>query len=293
MTVTLQFTKGHSAGNDFVLFTDPDGVIDLTVDQVRAMCDRHRGIGADGVIRAVRSASIPDGADSLAEDADAEWFMDYSNSDGSAAQMCGNGIRVYAQYLIENGLVQLEHGETLAIGTMSGVRDIQRNLSGFQVDLGRWSLRDGEPLVQAKALGVARPGLEISIGNPHVVVALSHDDELDEADLSFSPVIDPPVADGANVEFVVPVEPLVSNGIGRIRMRVHERGSGETLSCGTGTAAAALAIRHWAGGAAPNQWQVEAPGGTLAVRMFPTEEGEHVALSGPVELVYAGELTLD
>ncbi len=293
MTITLHFTKGHSAGNDFVLFADPNGAIDLTTSQVQAICDRHRGIGADGVIRAVRSTSIREGADSLAEDADAEWFMDYHNSDGSVAAMCGNGIRVYARYLIESGLANLEHGETLAIGTRAGVRDIQRNLSGFQVDLGRWALHGGDPLVHAKKLEVARPGLGIVIGNPHVVVALSNEDELDEADLSFRPVIDPAPADGANVEFVVPLDPLVTSGIGRIRMRVHERGSGETRSCGTGTAAAALATRYWAAGAAPNQWHVEAPGGGLAVRMFPTEDGEHVALSGPVELVYEGELTLD
>jgi len=293
MAVTLQFTKGHGAGNDFVLFADPDGAIDLTADQIALICDRHRGIGADGVIRAVRSRSIAEGADSLAEDSAAEWFMDYHNSDGSSAEMCGNGIRVYARYLIEKGYVELEHGDTLSIGTLAGVRDIQRNLSSFQTDLGRWSLRGGEPLVHAKDLPVARPGLGIDVGNPHIVVALSHDDELDAVDLGDVPVIEPAPADGVNVEFVVPREPLVSNGVGRIRMRVHERGSGETLSCGTGTAAAALATRHWAGSGAPNQWRVEMPGGILGVRMFPTEEGEHVALSGPVEFVYEGELTLD
>ena len=90
----------------------------------------------------------------------------------------------------------------------------------------------------------------------------------------------------------MPGDPLVRDGVGSIRMRVFERGVGETLSCGTGVAAAALAVRHWAGPAAPDHWRVDVPGGTLGVRMFPTEEGEHVALSGPASLVFSGEVAL-
>ena len=160
------------------------------------------------------------------------------------------------------------------------------------VDLGRWRLHGGEPLVRAKNLQVARPGLGIDVGNPHVVVALSSEDELDEADLSYIPHVEPEVVGGVNVEFVVPEEPLVRDGVGRIRMRVHERGSGETLSCGTGAAAAALATRHWAGRGAPDEWRVEVPGGVVGVRMFPAEDGEHVALTGPAELVFDGVLSL-
>jgi diaminopimelate epimerase len=287
----LHFTKGHGTGNDFVLFSDPDGVVDLTPSQIAAIADRHFGVGADGVLRAVRSTHLPEGAEALAEDDSAEWFMDYHNADGSIAEMCGNGIRVFARYLIENGLATLEPGDTLAIGTRAGVRDVQRNLSGFQADLGRWSLDGGEPLVRARNLQVARPGLGINVGNPHVVVALASDEELDSADLSYIPHIEPEPADGANVEFVVPADPLVRDGVGYIRMRVHERGSGETLSCGTGAAAAALATRHWAGRGAPNQWKVEVPGGVVGVRMFPTEDGEHVSLSGPADLVFEGDLS--
>ncbi|WP_440709597.1 diaminopimelate epimerase [Herbiconiux sp. YIM B11900] len=292
MAADLHFTKGHGTGNDFVLFTDPEGEIALSPTQIAAICDRHFGVGADGVIRAVRSANLDAGAAALAEDPAAEWFMDYHNADGSVSEMCGNGIRVYARYLIENGLVTLEPGETLVIGTRAGVRDVQLNKLGFQVDLGRWRLDGGEPLVRAKNLQVARPGLGINVGNPHVVVALADDEELDEADLSFIPHIEPQPEAGANVEFVVPAEPLVRDGVGHIRMRVHERGSGETLSCGTGAVAAALATRYWAGAGAPNSWSVAVPGGTVGVRMFPTEDGEHVSLSGPAELVYEGDLAL-
>ena len=287
---TLEFTKGHGTGNDFVLFADPDGEIDLSAAQIAAICDRHFGVGADGVLRAVRSRSIPEGAAVLAEDPAAEWFMDYHNADGSVAEMCGNGIRVFSRFLVDNGLAELEPGGTLPIGTRNGVRDVQRNAAGYQADLGRWELAGGEPLVRARELPVARPGLGISVGNPHVVVALASDEELDGTDLSYIPVIEPEPADGANVEFVVAADPLVKDGVGHIRMRVHERGSGETLSCGTGAVAAALAIRHWAGAGAPNHWRVDVPGGTVGVRMFPAEDGEHVSLSGPAELVYVGAL---
>ena len=292
MSATIHFTKGHGTGNDFVLFADPDGEIDLTPAQLAAIADRHFGVGADGVIRAVRSSKLPDGARALEEDAAAEWFMDYHNADGSVAEMCGNGIRVFARYLLDNGLTELKDGNTLAVGTRSGVRDVQRNKAGFQADMGRWRLDGTEPTVRARNLSVARPGLGINVGNPHVVVALASDEELDAADLSYVPILDPEPADGANVEFVVPLEPLVKDGVGRIRMRVHERGSGETLSCGTGAVAAALATRYWAGSGAPNQWSVQVPGGTVGVRMFPTEDGEHVSLSGPAELVYSGDLTV-
>jgi diaminopimelate epimerase len=292
MGIELQFTKGHGTGNDFVLVSDPDGTLELSPEQIQGICDRRFGVGADGLIRAVRSANLEAGAAALAEDDTAEWFMDYWNADGTVSEMCGNGIRVYTRFLLEQGLVEIGPGATLPVGTRSGVRDVQRNATGYQVDLGRWRLEPGETLVRAKNLAVARPGLGINVGNPHVVVALADEDELDRADLTFIPQLDPEPVAGANVEFVLPHDPLVVDGVGRIRMRVHERGSGETLSCGTGAVAAALATRHWAGAGAPNQWRVEVPGGVLGVRMFPTEEGEHVSLSGPADLVFDGSLKL-
>ncbi len=289
---TLRFTKGHGTGNDFVLVSDPEGELELAPAQRAALADRRFGVGGDGVIRAVRSNRIPEGRALLELAPDAEWFMDYSNADGSLSEMCGNGIRVFVRYLVDQGHLELARGASVAIGTRAGVIDVHRIAEGFAADLGRWRLDGGEPLVRARELPVARPGLGINVGNPHVVVALASDEELEALDLSTAPVLDPPPAAGANVEFVVPADPLVVDGVGRIRMRVHERGSGETLSCGTGAVAAALAVRYWAGPAAPNEWRVAVPGGVLGVRMFAAEDGEHVALSGPAELVFEGELAL-
>jgi len=285
---TLAFTKGQGTGNDFVLYLDPDGTNDLSPAQVAEICNRRFGVGADGVIRVIKSSSLPEGQTALAEEASAEWFMDYRNADGSIAEMCGNGIRVFARYLTEKGLVDLVDGKVLHVGTRAGVKDIQRNKAGFAVDMGRWIPDSKETLVSANGLDVSRPGQGINVGNPHVVVALASAEELAELDLAREPKLDPRPETGANVEFVVPAEPMITNGVGKISMRVFERGVGETLSCGTGVVAAALATRLWAGADAPNQWSVEVPGGTLGVRMFPTEEGEHVGLSGPAELSFEG-----
>jgi diaminopimelate epimerase len=282
------FHKGHGTQNDFIIVDDSYGMHDMHPEFIRMLCDRRAGIGADGVLRVVRASSVRDwdGEPHL-------WFMDYYNADGSVAEMCGNGVRAYARFLTERGFAQLEPGETLAIATRAGVKDVQRTgTGGFQLDLGRWRLAGGEPVVDASRLDVARPGLGIDVGNPHVVVALAGADELEQLDLTRRPELDPEPVAGANVEFVVPSDPLVRDGVGRVRMRVYERGVGETLSCGTGIVATALAVRHWAGSGAPNFWQVEVPGGTLQVRMFPTEEGEHVGLAGAAELVFDGVVDL-
>jgi diaminopimelate epimerase len=281
----LRFTKGHGTGNDFVLVADPDGELDLAPSEVARLCDRHLGVGADGLLRAVRIGADPF---AVSDDPDVEWFMDYRNADGSVAEMCGNGIRVFTAFLLAEGLAELPPGGTLPVGTRGGVMTVQRTATGFAVDLGRWTLGSDDVSVTIAGVDVIRPGLSIAVPNPHVVVALADDDELDGADLTGPPVLDPAPPAGANVELVRPDDPLVDDGIARIRMRVHERGSGETLSCGTGAVAAALATRHWAGAGAPNDWRVTVPGGVLGVRMFAAEDGEHVSLSGPAELVYAG-----
>jgi diaminopimelate epimerase len=293
MTNLISFTKGHGTGNDFVLILDPAGEISITAEQIAKICDRHFGIGADGFIRVIKSEHHVDGKKILAEEPGATWFMDYYNADGSIAEMCGNGTRVFARYLTERGLVELADGETLSIGTRAGVKDLQRNMSGFAVDIGRWKFDGPEALIHADGIEVARPGIGLNLGNPHYVVALASSRELASLELHEEPGIEPYPESGANVEFVVPAEPMVKDGVGHINMRVFERGVGETLSCGTGICAAALATRHWAGAGAPNIWQVRVPGGVLGVRMFATEDGEHVGLSGAAELVYDGQIDLD
>src|SRR6187402_488147 len=289
MPQTIPFTKGHGTGNDFVIVADPDGALDLSDDQIAVLCDRRFGIGGDGVLRVVRCTAIDEGA--FAASAGAEWFMDYRNADGSKAEMCGNGIRVFARYLADAGWAALDDSPAL-IGTRAGVKSVTRSDLGFEADLGTWRVEPDEVLVRARGLGVPRPGLGIDVGNPHVVVALSNTEELETLELTSRPQLHPEPPRGANIEFVVPSDPLVRDGVGSIRMRVFERGVGETLSCGTGVAASALAVRHWAGPAAPDRWLVDVPGGTLGVRMPEVGGERHVLLSGPATLVYTGEVTL-
>ena len=290
---SLTVTKGHGTGNDFVLFVDESDELGLRDQDYRWLADRHVGIGSDGVIRAVKTAVSPEVAPLLELEPDAVWFMDYRNGDGSLAEMCGNGVRVFAEFLLAQGLVTMELGSTLPIATRAGIVDVTRSASGhYQADMGRWEFTGVDPLVLARGLDVARPSLAITVPNPHVVVALASRAELLALDLSSAPLMDPEPQAGANIEFVVPHDPLVVDGVGVITMRVFERGVGETQSCGTGAIAAALATRHWAGEGAPHHWRVEVPGGTLGVRMFATEEGEHVSLSGPATLVFTTAVEL-
>ncbi|WP_247048675.1 diaminopimelate epimerase [Arthrobacter rhizosphaerae] len=296
----LEFSKGHGTGNDFVLIADPAGTWPVGPEQVVELCDRHRGIGGDGLIRAVPSRFLPEGRDLLAQHPDAEWFMDYRNGDGSLSEMCGNGVRVFVHFLIAQGLVRLDDGAALTIGTRGGVKVIVRSGSGYAVDMGPWEFifpedaaaRAMDSLVSASGLEVARPALSVSMGNPHTVVALAELSELEATQLFTAPHVDPTPPNGTNVEFVVPSEPLVHDGVGTITMRVHERGVGETQSCGTGACAAAVAIRHWAGEGAPNAWNVTVPGGVVGVKFFPGPDGrEHVELSGPAVIVASGTLS--
>jgi len=285
---TIAFTKGHGTGNDFVIVPDVDGLLNLTDDQVAALCDRRFGIGGDGILRVVRATALPEGASTP----DAEWFMDYRNADGSVAEMCGNGIRVFVRYLVESGLADLPAGATLRVGTRAGTKTLTRSDDGFEVDLGTWRPEAGDVTVRARGLDIPRPGQGIDVGNPHVVVALSSVAELDDLDLTVQPLLSPEPPAGANIEFVVPADPLVDAGVGAVTMRVFERGVGETLSCGTGVAATALAVRLWAGERAPERWRVDVPGGRLGVRITHHEDGEHVLLSGPASLVFSGEVAL-
>lgn len=303
---TLHVTKGHGTQNDFVLLDDRDALVELSPALVRGLADRRAGVGGDGVIRVVASENVPEGVSALAEEPAARWFMDYRNADGSVAEMCGNGVRVFAAYLERLGLWD-GTGE-LALGTRAGVRRVRRvavpagigDDVWYAVDMGTWHLPGGSQAVRDGAdaevavagLEVARAGLSVDVGNPHVVLALGDEDELTAADLTRAPEVTPVPPNGTNVELVVPLgEHEAPDGslVGRVRMRVHERGVGETRSCGTGACAAALAVRTWAGAGAPDVWLVDVPGGTVRVTVLP--EG-HVELAGPAVLVAAADVDL-
>ena len=295
----LRFTKGHGTENDFVLVADPDGVLDLDPWLVAALCDRRAGIGADGLIRVVRSEACDDGRQVFEDDGDARWFMDYRNADGSVAEMCGNGVRVFVAYLLREGLVDagdLTADRPLAVGSRGGVKRVYRRPDdSLAVDMGRWRLPGGEQAardghdarVHVAGLDVARPGLSLDLGNPHTVVVLADERELEAADLHRAPVVEPVPDHGTNVELVVVGDTGdgPDDGIGRLRMRVHERGVGETRSCGTGACAAALAARTWGGASSPRTWQVDVPGGQVEVRVL---TGDRVELAGPAVLVADG-----
>lgn len=297
-STTMHVTTGHGTQNDFVLIDDRDDTLDLTGDLVRALTDRHAGVGGDGVIRLVPSAALPEGADVLVADPSATWFMDYRNADGSIAEMCGNGVRVFVAFLERLGLADAGAGE-VAVGTRAGVRRVRREPSGwYAVDMGPWHLPGGagsaaqgfDADVAVTGLDVERPALRVDVGNPHTVLALAGEDELASADLTRAPVVRPLAPHGTNVELVVPLgETTDDDGrtVGRVRMRVHERGVGETRSCGTGACAAALAVRTWAGAGAPDVWLVDVPGGT--VRVTALDDG-HVELAGPAALVSTAEV---
>ena len=294
----VRVTKAHGTGNDFVVFTDRDGTLDISPDTVAAVCDRHLGLGGDGLIRAVRTEHVADAGELAEAHPDVEWFMDYRNGDGSVAQMCGNGVRVFVDHLVREGLVSLPRGSQLRIGTRAGMRTVVRTSDGYAVDMGPWSFEDGDAarergsdcLVNAEGLTVPRPGVSISMGNPHTVVALSEGEKLDGLDLHTAPVVEPTPPEGTNVEFVVPSDDGDSE-FGRLEMRVHERGVGETYSCGTGACAAAAATRFWGGPDSPDRWFVRVPGGVLSVTFVPAPDGtEHVVLAGPVRVVATAQL---
>jgi len=281
------FTKGHGTENDFVLVADLDGSVDLTAEQVRRLTDRRAGIGGDGVIRVVPTqAAVEPGVRD--QSAQARWFMDYRNADGGAAEMCGNGTRVFAAYLRREGL---ETADEFAIATRAGVKLVRFEGDLIAVNLGSWRIVDSDGAhengfdAMVKVRGHdPMPGLSLDLGNPHVVVALPDSADLASLDLAGIPEVHPAVSGGTNVEFVRPIGP------GHIAMRVHERGVGETRSCGTGAAAAALATRWWAGADTDiDEWRVDVPGGTLRVRALP---GQQVELAGPAALVADGVTTL-
>ncbi|MCF2533064.1 diaminopimelate epimerase [Yinghuangia soli] len=276
---TLRFLKGHGTENDFVIVPDADGALDLSAAQVAALCDRRAGIGADGVLRVVRSAKDPAAAHMAAE---AEWFMDYRNADGSIAEMCGNGTRVFARYLVAAG--EAAPG-TFKIATRGGIKTMQVPADGgdVTVDMGVAKLPGSDGIEVTLPDGTTRPAVNVNMGNPHAVVFV---DDLDEAgNLFTAPPVAPAAAypEGVNVEFVVDRAP------GHVAMRVHERGSGETRSCGTGACAVMVATARRDGAALPATYTVDVPGGRLVI----TEHADgRIEMTGPARIVAEGEVDL-
>lgn len=279
----VDFVKGHGTENDFVLLPDPDARLELTDERVRALCDRHRGLGADGVLRVLPVDRVPD----LLPDVDvtgsaADWFMDYRNADGSIAEMCGNGVRVFARYLVTAGLA--EPGE-FAVGTRSGDRAVvvpaHDPAGSVTVGMGR-AVVTGRS--NATLAGRIFPGVTVDVGNPHLACVFDPGTvSVTELDLTETPGHDETVfPHGVNVEFVNELTPDT------LRMRVHERGVGETRSCGTGTVAVVAAALHLAG-ETEGERTVLVPGGQVVV----TVDADDSTLTGPAVLVATGELSSD
>jgi diaminopimelate epimerase len=275
----VTFWKGHGTENDFVLLPDHDGRLlgDLSAGLVRALCDRRAGLGADGVLRVVRTDADDDPASVAARD-EADWFMDYRNADGSVSEMCGNGIRVFGRYLVDHQGV--DPARPLPVATRAGTRTLTFSGAAVTVDMGV-----PEVLGETKVAVATRswPALHVSMGNPHAVAFV---DSLDEA----GPLLVAPEHDAAAYPHGVNVEFVVRRGERHVAMRVHERGSGETRSCGTG-ACAVMVAAALADGADPQQpagttYRVDVPGGSLEVTW--TAEGR-VLLTGPAVLVASGQ----
>ncbi|RIJ69587.1 diaminopimelate epimerase [Nakamurella silvestris] len=258
MDAPVPFAKGHGTENDFVILPDLTGRLEVSADQVRAVCDRRAGIGGDGIIR-------------IAPDPAGGYFMDHRNSDGSLAQMCGNGARLFVRYLVDNDLVEAGQVE---FGTRAGRRSAEVLPDG-RVRLGMGAVTIG-PESASSVAGVSFPGVAVDVGNPHLVAFIEV--PVDTLNLLDQPQFDEAVfADGVNLEYVNVLGP------GEVRMRVHERGVGETRSCGTGTVAVAAAhLRRQ--GAVSGTVLVHVPGGTIEVGV----EGGTGTITGPAVVVGSG-----
>jgi diaminopimelate epimerase len=269
-----RYTKGHGTENDFVIVPDPDGLLPLDPAWVAAVCDRRAGIGADGILRMAPTAKMS-GCEHLA--ADAAWFMDYRNGDGSTAEMCGNGVRVFARYLVEEGLASAGR---FGVATRAGVKQVQVPADGdVTVAMGRpeW------PKAKAKISwdDRAADSVNVDMGNPHAVVFV--EDVAEAGELTKAPAWHPAEVypHGVNVEFVQHVGPH------HIAMRVFERGVGETRSCGTGACAAMIAAARRDGAGKEIPYTVDVPGGRLII----VERSDGVLeMTGPAVLVADGEL---
>lgn len=266
----IEFVKGHGTENDFVLLPDVAGALDLTGSRVRAVCDRHRGLGADGVLRVAPTVAVPDAPP---DTVDTAWFMDYHNADGSAARMCGNGARVFARYLVQAGLAD---GAEVRFGTRAGARTVLLHPDGSAtVEMGRATVRGR---ATATIDGAVFEGSIVDVGNPHLVCRT--ETCLDALDLSI-----PPRFDTATFPHGVNVELVDTDAAGQPRVRIHERGVGETRSCGTGAVAVAAAALRTRDGTVT----VTLPGGRVRV----TVRAGEASLTGPAVLVASGCLDQD
>lgn len=273
-TRTIQFTKGHGTGNDFIIIPDDNGTLNLSAADVAKMCNRHFGIGADGILRVVKSKAQG------IESSETTWFMDYRNSDGSLAEMCGNGLRVFVHFLHETGR---EVNNEVLIATRGGVKKVTKlDATNYRIEMGKPTI-DVSPL-EVHVANRKYIASSVHIPNPHAVAFV---DDLNEVgELQESPVANPETAfpNGANFEFI---KRVAQN---HIAMRVFERGSGETLSCGTGVCAAAIIARLNESQSGDTEWRVDVSGGSL--RVLQNDAGE-VSLIGPAALVANGEFHLE
>jgi diaminopimelate epimerase len=275
------FRKGHGTGNDFIVvdglagpFADPNF---LTPDLAKKLCNRHQGIGADGILRVARTSDFTESANS----ADAQYFMDYRNADGSISATCGNGLRVFARYLVESGL---ESRGQFAIGTRAGtvavvISETDVDFSNIAVTLGRVSL--GPMNVTVETETGSWPAVGIAGMNNHavsVVDDIAHAGSLTEVPTALPAGTYP---DGVNFEFIQVKSPT------HIAMRTHERGVGETLSCGSGSCAAAYV--HATSNHLNDPWtvQVDVLGGTVYVE---SDIDGNLTLRGPAVFVASGTI---
>ena len=281
----MKFTKMHGIGNDYVYVNCFSEKLPLEPKKLSLIIsDRHYGIGSDGLI-----LICPSGV------ADAK--MQMFNADGSESEMCGNGIRCVAKYLYDFGLVQKE---SLTIETGRGVLTLQLSVENGKVTLARVDMGEpilvpekvptllrscagapNQPVIDAP-LAVAGQTLAVtvvSMGNPHCVAFV--EELTDDLVLGVGPKIetDPAFPQRVNAEFVQVVSPT------ELRMRVWERGSGETLACGTG--ACAVGVAGVLSGRSERRIHIELLGGRLEIEW--SEANNHVYMTGPATTVFTGE----
>lgn len=274
----MKFTKMHGLGNDYIYInTIEEGEYDFSA-LARVLSDRHFGIGADGII-------------TISDSSKADFFMQIYNADGSKGEMCGNGIRCVGKYVYEKGLINKNH---LTIDTLAGIKYLDLHVNDnnkvdmVTVDMGIAMLHDGSKIDINKSSHMLKVNdeeyqvMDISVGNPHTVIFVS--DITDDLVLKVGPLIEKHsyYKNRTNVEFVKIIDS--SN----IEMRVWERGSGETMACGTGACASAMAYFLKTGN---NRVTVHLLGGILKINR--DLNNGHLLMEGPATKVFDGVIDDD